>query len=177
MSHHTGRYVHRLTRVEPPIERDCAQPRSHLCARPTPHDGRSGRSSTRIDGAEPPQVGGAGTEQPPSIPLDPGVERFAAAAVRLVLEVVDGRRPAVQSTSVLDPRLLATVTTNRAPRAGRNTAVLLRTRVRAVDPGTVELFGSYARGERVYAFAGRMVRKRPRPRAPYRWTITTLWLG
>ncbi|UVT24727.1 Rv3235 family protein [Rhodococcus pyridinivorans] len=183
MSHHTGRYVRRLTRLEPPVEASCQHPRSHVTCRPTPHDGRSGRAPVRRDGIERPAVA-QGTEGPaatpgdrPAIGLDPGVVRVAETAVRLVLEVVDGRRPAVQSTTVLDPRLVATITAGRPPRAGHSTAILLRTRVRPVDADTVELFGSYGRGDRVFAFAGRMVRKRPRPRAPHRWTITTLWLG
>ena len=183
MPHHTGRYVRRLTRLEPPVEESCHRPRSHVARRPTPHDGRSGRAPLRRDGTGRP-ADGRGIEGPatgpgdrPAIVLDPGVVRVAETAVRLVLEVVDGRRPAVQSTTVLDPRLVATITAGRPPRAGRSTAVLLRTRVRPVDVDTVELFGSYGRGDRVFAFAGRMVRKRPRPRAPHRWTITTLWLG
>ncbi|AHD20534.1 Rv3235 family protein [Rhodococcus pyridinivorans] len=183
MSHHTGRYVRRLTRLEPPVEESCHRPRSHVARRPTPHDGRSGRATLRRDGtgrpAEGPSIEGpaTGPSDRPAIVLDPGVVRVAETAVRLVLEVVDGRRPAVQSTTVLDPRLVATITAGRPPRAGHSTAILLRTRVRPVDADTVELFGSYGRGDRVFAFAGRMVRKRPRPRAPHRWTITTLWLG
>ena len=177
MSNHTARYVRRLTRLEPPAEDDNGRPCGHKVRRPTPHDGRSGRSPVRYGGAERPGTAGGGTEDRPAVPLDPQVGKFADSAVRLVLEAVDGRRPAVQLTTVLDARLVSTITTGRTARAGRSTAVLLRTRVRAVDPDTVELFGSYSRGERVFAFAGRMVRKRPRPRAAHRWTITTLWLG
>ncbi|MBS9371331.1 Rv3235 family protein [Rhodococcus sp. B50] len=176
MSHHTGRYVRRLTHLEPPVEENCVRSRSHATRRATPHDGRSGRILFHHEGTERPGVA-VNTNDQPGIPVDPAVGRAAESAVRLVLEVVDGRRPAVQSATVLDPRLVSTITTHRTLRAGRSTAILLRTRVRPVDADTVELFGSYARGERVFAFAGRMVRKRPRPRAPHRWTITTLWLG
>ncbi|MFX1758053.1 Uncharacterised protein [Rhodococcus gordoniae] len=176
MPHHTGRYVRRLTCLEPPAEENCGRSRSHATRRATPHDGRSGRIPFRHQGIGSTGVA-ANTDDRPDLPVDPAVGRVAESAVRLVLEVVDGRRPAVQSATVLDPRLVSTIVTGRTPRAGRSTAVLLRTRVRPVDADTVELFGSYARGERVFAFAGRMVCKRPRPRAPHRWTITTLWLG
>ncbi|WP_241385937.1 Rv3235 family protein [Rhodococcus sp. CH91] len=180
MSHTTGRYVRRLTHLEPPVEESCGHPRSHAAPRATPHDGRSGRPApaagndhTAARAAE----HRSRAEDTPEIVLDPAAARFAGSALRLVLESVDGRRPAAQLATVLDPRLVSTLTAGRAPRAGRGTAVLLRTRVRAVDPDTAEIFGSYSRGDRVFAFAGRMVRTRPRARMPHRWTITTLWLG
>jgi len=96
--------------------------------------------------------------------------------VRLVLEVVDGRRPVAQLAAVLDPALVTAVAARRS-NAASGTAVLLRTRLHTVDTDTAELSGTYTRGERVYAVAGRIVRRTPKPRAPHPWTITTLWLG
>jgi len=177
---HTGRYVRRLVRVEPPaVELPALEPtaiaptaataslprrravRGHAVPRQTPHDGRSGRPARPA----------------PGIVLEPGAARFAESALRLVLEAIDGRRPVAQLKTVLDPRIVTTVAGSRSARAGRGAAVLLRTRVRAVDAETAEIFGSYSRGPRVFAFAGRMVLAAPRARAPRRWTITTLWLG
>lgn len=185
-----GRYVHRVPCAEPPAEPAdprCASQRPHLVRRSTPHDGRSGRRPglhSRIT------AGTTGGVRAPAdatvdadatvrgVVVDPVVAGFADASIRLVLETVDGRRPVTHLSTVLDPSLVPTIArAARSPRAGHGTASLLRTRLRAVDADTVELFGSYTRGPRVFALAGRLVRVRRRNRPRQSWIITTLWLG
>ncbi|MEE2032850.1 Rv3235 family protein [Rhodococcus chondri] len=163
---HTGRYVRRIPRFEPPIQDPCDRHRRYAARRATPHDGRSGRAPLMV-----PHPGITRD------PVDPSAFHFADLAVRLVLEVVDGRRPATQLAGVLEPALVATVAATRRSRPVSDTAVLLRSRLRAVDPRTAELFGSYARGRRVFALAGRIDRAPVRRRAPHGWLVTTLWLG
>ncbi len=158
-----GRYVRPVTPFEPPAQERCVLHRPRASPRTSPHDGRSPRP------AAVPRV-------PQSPRPDPAAVRFADAAVRLVLEVVDGRRPVAQLAAVLEPTLVTAIVAGRST-APSGTAVLLRTRLHTVDADTAELFGTYTRGERVHAVAGRIARRAPRPRAPHTWTITTLWLG
>lgn len=163
---HSGHSLRPVPPLEPPTRETGPVPRHRRITgvatrRATPHDGRSGRSP--------------GTSAEPRV--DATVHRFADHALRLVLEVVDGRRPEGQLSTVLAPPLIATVAHTRRGVRAEESAVLLRARVRPVDARTAELFGSYARGTRVYAFAGRMVRPSARTRAPHGWIVTTLWLG
>ncbi|MGN0040773.1 MULTISPECIES: Rv3235 family protein [unclassified Rhodococcus (in: high G+C Gram-positive bacteria)] len=172
---HTGRYVRRIPRFEPPPQESqapgqCVRCRPHAAPRATPHDGRSGRP--------------AGSARAPvahadAVPrVDATAHRFAEVALRLILEVVDGRRAVTQLAAVLEPTLVEAVTASRtSPTGVAGAAVLLRTRVHAVDADTAEVFGTYARGDRVYAVAGRIARRTPKPKSPHPWTITTLWLG
>ncbi|TCN57113.1 hypothetical protein EV641_102257 [Rhodococcus sp. SMB37] len=113
----------------------------------------------------------------PSRNVDTSAHRFAELAVRLVLEVVDGRRPDAQLTTVLTPALVTTFSAARRARTEADSAVVLRTRLQTVDARTAELFGSYARGHRVFAMAGRVVRTPTRGHTRHGWAITTLWLG
>jgi hypothetical protein len=109
--------------------------------------------------------------------VDPSAHRFADRAVRLVLEVVDGRRPDTQLATVLTPALVTTFGAARCARAEADSAVVLRARLQTIDARTAELFGSYARGHRVFAMAGRIVRTPARGHTRHGWVITTLWLG
>lgn len=163
---HTGRHVRRIPRFEPPVQDPCDRHRRYTVRRATPHDGRSGRMPSPVPH--------------PTIapdPVDPAARRFADFAVRLVLEVVDGRRPDTQLAGVLDPALVAVVAATRRARPVSGTAVVLRTRLRKADPRAAELFGSYARGPRVFAVAGRIDRAPIRTRSPHGWLVTALWLG
>ncbi|WP_407443268.1 Rv3235 family protein [Rhodococcus sp. (in: high G+C Gram-positive bacteria)] len=172
---HTGRYVRRIPRFEPPPQESqapgqCVRCRPHATPRATPHDGRSGRPA---GSARTPVAQAEGVPR-----VDATAHRFAEVALRLILEVVDGRRPVPQLTAVLEPTLVDAVSASRtSPTGAAGTAVLLRTRVHAVDANTAEVFGTYARGDRVYAVAGRIARRTPKPKSPHPWTITTLWLG
>lgn len=161
--------------TEPPAHDACAAP--HTCrpgplrqrSRPTPHDGRtSRRAATR-------------TLRAPAehLRVDPAAQQFANFAVRLVLEVGEGRRPLSQLTGVVTPGLVDTFsptrTAHRPALAGSPSGV--RARLRTVDAHAAELFGSYTRGHRVFALAGRIERTTDRGPAPHGWLVTTLWLG
>lgn len=114
---------------------------------------------------------------PPSPDIDPSAHRFADLAMRLVLEVVDGRRPDTQLSTVLTPALVTTFSAAPRARSEADSAVVLRARLQTLDARTAELFGSYARGHRVFAIAGRVVRAPARGHTRHGWVITTLWLG
>lgn len=163
---HDAHYVRRIAPFEPPVQRCCpAGPhRRHTKRRLTPHDGRSMHVK-----AVPP----TGRPLPE---VDPAARRFADLAARLILEVADRRRPEPQLAAVLHPSLHATVAVG-AKTSDPGTAVLLRTRLRAVDADTAELFGSYGRGHRVFALAGRISRHPVSRRTPHGWLLTTVWLG
>ncbi|MGW4579905.1 Rv3235 family protein [Rhodococcus aetherivorans] len=163
--HGDAHYVRRIVPFEPPVQRCCpAGPhRRHARRRLTPHDGRSVRASAPPAGRPLPEV-------------DPAARRFADLAARLILEVADRRRPETQLAAVLHSSLHATVAAV-AKSGDTGTAVLLRTRLRAVDADTAELFGSYGRGHRVFALAGRVSRHPTTRRTPHGWLITTVWLG
>jgi Family of unknown function (DUF6459) len=111
---------------------------------------------------------------PRPVPRDPlpphAVVVFADAALRRVMEVVDGRRPIAQLRPLVAPALIDTVTAlTRAPHTAA--ATLRRVRLRMIDGEAAEVFGSYTRGPRVLAVAARIELHRDR------WRIVALQLG
>lgn len=122
---------------------------------------------------------------------------FAVRTVTALFEVLDRRRPAAHLTTVASPALCEHVATLLRPDLVQRTdhrGVGESTRVRRVhiqmcDSTTAEIFGSYERGRRVRAFAGRIERvpMRVRPsrhtphslpaRAEYRWRLATFVLN
>ncbi|BBY32653.1 hypothetical protein BST33_06170 [Mycolicibacter minnesotensis] len=110
---------------------------------------------------------------------------FADAALRRVLEVVDGRRPSTHLLPLLAAGLAETVFTLRPPTpAGRSEpATLQRVRVQSVGSGeptgAVEAFGTYRRGQRTHALACR-IESGPRPGLDGNgtaWRIVALHIG
>nr|WP_256668380.1 Rv3235 family protein [Nocardia cyriacigeorgica] len=99
---------------------------------------------------------------------------FTMRTMRIVLEVVDGRRPFAQLTTLADPLVAAAMRTviagESAPGLGLGIAVPARVRVMMVDERTAEICGTYTRGERTFATAGRIARRRGD------WQVTTLRL-
>ncbi|WP_234784616.1 Rv3235 family protein [Mycolicibacter heraklionensis] len=110
---------------------------------------------------------------------------FADAALRRVLEVVDGRRPSTHLHPLLATGLADSVVSARpAPPAGRaEPANLQRIRVQPAGSGepasAVEVFGTYRRGRRTHALACR-VESMPGPgiggKGPA-WRIVALHIG
>lgn len=97
--------------------------------------------------------------------------RFAERSVRLVLEVIDGRRPLGQLRSVVEPTVLAAVETlARTGVAERRlgAAVLVTMKAAEVTENGAEVFGGYERGRRRFAIAARLVLRRGR------WRIAAL---
>lgn len=101
---------------------------------------------------------------------------FADTALRAVLEVIDRRRP----VKALGPLLAAgLVDSVLALHPAGGAATLQRVRVRAVGPDNpptaVEVFGTYQRGRRVHAVAGRIIREPTG--TPPRWRVVALHIG
>lgn len=109
---------------------------------------------------------------------------FADAALRRVLEVIDRRRPAAQLRPLLAPSLVDSVVSVGHSAAGHSpgqegAAVLRRMRLQPAghgDPHTAaEVFGSYSRGNRIHAIAGRV--ERVSTGAGGRWLVVALHIG
>ncbi len=94
--------------------------------------------------------------------------------MRVVLEVVDGRRPFAQLAALADPMVAAAMRTMIAgacaPGRELGVAVPARVRVMLVDERTAEICGTYTRGEQTFALAGRIAHKRRG------WQVTVLRL-
>nr|WP_256666654.1 Rv3235 family protein [Nocardia cyriacigeorgica] len=89
---------------------------------------------------------------------------FAWQMVRIVLEVIDGRRPVAQLAALADPVVVAVVRTLRAaesaPGRSLGAGVPSRLRVMMVDGRAAEFCATYTRGDQTFAMAGRLVRDR-----------------
>ena len=101
---------------------------------------------------------------------------FADAALRRVLEVADRRRPAAALRTLLTPTLVDTVTALSRIPSREGAAVLRRLRVRTAvatdgEASAAEVFGTYTRGARVHALAGRI------EIVDGRWRMVALQLG
>ncbi|MFG1791482.1 Rv3235 family protein [Nocardia sp. NPDC049149] len=110
-------------------------------ARRARHDGRS--SSYGTDG----ETGSA-------------ARRFAESSLRLVLEVLDGKRGATQLRPLAAPSVLAAIET--LARTGQHSralgpALLTTLGVELIAPNTAEVYGRYQRGPRSFAVAARVV--------------------
>ncbi|WP_405489899.1 Rv3235 family protein [Nocardia sp. NBC_00511] len=90
--------------------------------------------------------------------------QFAGAALRLTLEVLDGRRPPGQLGPLAEPAVVAAVRTlsgsGRAPGRALGAATLTRVDVVMAAAGKAEVCAGYDRGERHFALAARIVRGR-----------------
>ncbi|MEB3019995.1 Rv3235 family protein [[Mycobacterium] crassicus] len=106
---------------------------------------------------------------------------FADAALRRVLEIVDGRRPPAHLQPLLAAGLAESVLAVRPHAVGRaEPATLQRVRVRpagSAEPTTaVEAFGTYRRGRRTHALACRIERV-PASGTGAAWRIVALHIG
>lgn len=105
---------------------------------------------------------------------------FADAALRRILEVIDRRRPAHQLRPLLAAHLVeALLAGNPAEPAHTAAAVLRRVRLQPVGRNNAlsaaEVFGTYRRGHRIHAIAGR-VEHTIAGRQP-RWQVVALHIG
>ena len=83
--------------------------------------------------------------------------RFADAAIRRVLEVIDRRRPIAQLNGLLAAGLVDSVlSANRRAGSQDGVAVLRRVRLQPAGVAAAEVFGSYSRGPRMHAIACRI---------------------
>ncbi|WP_378733535.1 Rv3235 family protein [Nocardia brasiliensis] len=151
--------------IEPPLDgdrpghprSDALSPRAALpCRRRMPtHSGSATRAAdrrARYDG----RLSSYGTDGE----TGSAASRFAESSLRLVLEVLDGRRPAAQLRRLAAPSVLAAIETlARSPQPGRalGPARLTKLGVELTGPNTAEVYGRYQRGERAFAVAGCVV--------------------
>ena len=103
--------------------------------------------------------------------------RFADAALRRVLEVIDRRRSISQLHGLLTAGLVDSVlSANRMAGADDGVAVLRKVRLQAVDNpdgfAAAEVFGSYSRGRRMHAIACRI-----ESICSGRWQVVALHIG
>ncbi|MBF6465170.1 hypothetical protein IU427_08225 [Nocardia beijingensis] len=101
--------------------------------------------------------------------------RFAESAVRIVLEVLDRRRPLPHLATVADATVVAAARTliraDLVPGRNLGVAAPIRVSVVLVNDKTAEVFATYGRGERRFALAARIVRTRSAG-----WRLTALRL-
>lgn len=96
-------------------------------------------------------------EAPPDLATATAVRAFAVDVLSATLEVLDGRRPRARlAPAVAEPVLaqLGELLARRRP--AHDTARLLRVHVQLRPSGEAEYFGTFVRGSRVRAFAGRI---------------------
>jgi hypothetical protein len=103
--------------------------------------------------------------------------RFADAALRRVLEVLDRRRPVAQLHGLLAAGLVDSVLcANRLTAGHDGAAVLRRLRLQAAGApdrvAAAEVFGSYSRGPRTHAIACRIERIKDG-----NWQVVALHIG
>ncbi len=181
-------FLARAPSYEPPVESDCTH-RARACAldrrsRPFPrslglHAGSATHpADTHIDTRAHRPKGGEG-ETSERFPLA-DARRGAEQAFRLLLEVLDRRRPADHMDKLFTPGVVESVKTivrTRPPGLRLGTASLRQVHVSRAAPDAAEVFATYNRGQRVFAVAARLeLRTSARPTAARRttWTVTSL---
>ncbi|MFD4293026.1 Rv3235 family protein [Rhodococcus sp. NPDC058532] len=173
-------YVTDAPSPEPPTEPTPPRHTHRLALRtprPLPHRTLTPRHAAAADRHP------AGDGEAPGVP-DLGCRRFGEMALRMVLEALDRRRhlstlrPLLGSTPF---DLVTAVVRAGAPGRGLGTAHLRRVHVRPLDQDRAEVFGSYVRGGRTFAIAGRLERapaaRRRSADAGGAWRFTSLQVG
>ncbi|RJO79201.1 hypothetical protein D5S18_02330 [Nocardia panacis] len=98
-------------------------------------------------------------------PVDARLRGFVERALRLLLEVLDLRRPIGQLGAVAEPTVVAAVRTllrlGLVPGRQLGVAMLTRVDIAMVTRGAVEVSAAYDRGARHFALAARMQQTRP----------------
>lgn len=157
-------FVMRAPRIEPRLEHgpDPAQSAALPArAHPTPaHSGRvlGGQASRRCTHS------GSGRAFEPGAG-DADAKQFAGYALRLVLEVLNGKRVPAVLAPVLAPELVNVMRSycrGTVPIPGRSlgAARMSTIQVHRAAPDQVEFYGSYLRGTRRFAVAGRLTHSR-----------------
>ncbi|SEL95853.1 Rv3235 family protein [Rhodococcus maanshanensis] len=167
----THRFLTQAPRCEPPIAgRTESRATAHRAPARSPHSGRS------------PVSGRGQVARPPAetVAIDPEAQRFAEHALRLTLEVVDRRRPPALLRPLLAPALVGLVgalAQRPVPARGLGVACLGRVHLRPSGADSVEVFGSYSRGPRMFAVAARLERTPAAGKALGGWRVTSLQVG
>ncbi|CCQ17091.1 putative uncharacterized protein [Rhodococcus sp. AW25M09] len=164
-------FLSRAAPFEPPLSSSTV----HTCdrvanAEPTPVRHRPSLRSSRSRRRTEPAAGR------PTVPAD--ARSTADRAMRMLIEVIDRRRSADQLSALFTASTIDLVRTIvRNPPPGRRLGFAAVHRVHVVYQSEVsaEIFGSYTRGPRMFAFAGR-IELAIDPRRPG-WTVTSLRVG
>ncbi|WP_254900608.1 Rv3235 family protein [Rhodococcus sp. 1168] len=102
-------------------------------------------------------------------------QRGAEHALRLILEVLDRRRATARLGGLFTPTVvesLKTLVNSQPPGQSLGTASLRRVHVSRCAKNSAEVFGTYARGPRIFAVAARLeYRKTARHSG---WTVTSV---
>lgn len=103
-------------------------------------------------------------------------QAFTEWTVRVILEVLDRRRPINQLTALVSPDVLARIHTlasaNLVPGRALGPASPVRVDVAMDDGCDAEIFARYRRGDRYFALAGRITHSRR-----HGWRLTALRIG
>lgn len=182
-------YIARATAFEPPTDSARAndgpvtdsQAVPAACSRPTrrrrpfprsvghhEHPGGSGPAAARGSRIGPLVVDSEN-------PVSDDARRGAEQAVRLLLEVLDRRRPPEKMGQLFAPNVVESVRTiARTEPPGRRlgAASLRRIHVTHAARNATEVFGTYTRGTRVFAVAARLEYRRSLKYTG--WTVTSL---
>ncbi|MFT4043613.1 MAG: Rv3235 family protein [Gordonia sp. (in: high G+C Gram-positive bacteria)] len=180
----------------PPYERSGS---AIALAEPSAAPSRSPATANTPTPARPPARAGASVSSRTVAAATVEARRFAIATATLIFEVIDRRRALTHVQLRVAPAVLdqigVLVRTNVARSAGDGTgaARVRRVHIQMCDSAAAEIFGSYVRGQRVRAFAGRVERLpcRVRPvdepvfgpyrtspsKVEYRWQLVTFVLS
>lgn len=167
-------YLSSAPECEPPYD---AQP--HRVSRSSPRPPRPRRSPVRQAPASRSPHTGVSPRPVHAPHTADEVRRRAEYAIRLALEVLDLRRSPRQLRPLLTDPMIDVVQAHSRALAARSrsgTATLRRLRVQLQGTGTAEIFGTYSRGTRTFAYAARMERRRVHTGCAPAWTITQLQL-
>ncbi|MGW0175414.1 Rv3235 family protein [Rhodococcus sp. NPDC003322] len=182
-------YVTAAPHAEPPTAPEPAtRPQAQCARRPdlhaphrVPHTARTGHRTTGDPAGacvRPDRPAATGADRP-----DLECRRFAEVTLRMILEVLDHRRQAGALRPLLASTpfdLVTALTRAGAPGRRLGAARLRRVHLHPGGPDRAEVFGSYARGERTFAIAGRLERTAARRRSEEAgggWVFTALQVG
>ncbi|MGA9870926.1 MAG: Rv3235 family protein [Rhodococcus sp. (in: high G+C Gram-positive bacteria)] len=177
--HHT--FVSRALPFEPAIENPCSATPSICRGRPATEHGRPTQDrrprpfprSLGTRHQSPHAFARAAADPAAAVPDD--ARRGAEQGMRLLLEVLDRRRPAEKLGALFAPAVVESVKTivrTHPPGHRLGSASLRRVHVARTAPDAAEIFGTYARGPRVFAVAARLEYRSGSRRSG--WTITSL---
>ncbi|MEV3961666.1 Rv3235 family protein [Nocardia sp. NPDC050193] len=136
---------------------------------------RPDRKSLRRNHSAPAGIRRAqGADHDPSRNPEPaGARAFATTSVRILLEVLDRRRPVAQLTALCAPGLVSAIGSlvagDHAPGRALGSAVPGTVRLFQVQERAAEMVATYQRGPRRLVLAGRIERGRTTP-----WKVTAL---
>ncbi len=145
---------------------------THLLVRPAPRYEHPGQWFTAPEPDPTPAFHAvaparAGVEPGPPQPVTPPreIRAVVVGVMTQMFEVIDRRRPSAQLVGMVAPHVIDQINALCATPRGAGASVR-RVHLQVCAPDAAEFFGSYVRGQRVLAFAGRIERVRVKRRRP-----------